>query len=55
MADSTRHLLRVRNDDQQEHRIKPDSETPPEAAFDYEKEAGSSLSLHFEMMLISVV
>lgn len=36
-TDSTRHLLRVQTDDRQEHRIKPDLETHPEAAFDYDK------------------
>jgi hypothetical protein len=35
-TDSSRHLLRVRSNDRQEHRIKPDLETHPEAEFDFE-------------------
>ncbi len=53
-TDSTRQLLRVRNADRQEHRIKPDPETHPEAEFDYEKKTGSSLSRHLEMMYVAV-
>ncbi len=44
----------ARNDDWQGDRIKPDSETHRDAAFDYEKEAGSSLSRHFGMKYVWV-
>jgi len=37
MTDSSRHLLRVRCNDPKEHRLKPDRETHPAAAFDYEE------------------
>lgn len=39
MTDSTRHLLRVRNDDRKEHRVKPDPETHPLAEFDRKEQA----------------
>lgn len=40
MTDSTRHLLRVaRDNDWQNHRVKPDPETNPLAELDWGKEA----------------
>lgn len=39
-TDSTRHLLRVRDDARQWQRVKPDPETHPEAAFDHDHLAG---------------
>jgi hypothetical protein len=43
-TDSARQLLRVQTDDRQEHRIKPDLETHPEAEFEC-KEVLLSFSL----------
>ena len=37
MTHSTRHLVQVRNNAREEHRVKPDAETHPLAELDYEE------------------